>query len=332
MEGLGLRVSKIDAEDPYFGIFCEQGFCKPADGDSAELAQYPKESRFGDLYFLDIIKGSTLATKAKVKTDGSDPMIGHLRLAEKQMRWHPLGRIKSMLPKLLWALYAPRSVGLGDCKPFFPPSIGGLGIPLGRVSDLVGDPELRKNYASYLPRIIDLPVDQFFKHWAALQSIAMGAHKGVPWDPGSIDLGALVSKLTLTDETFKLNIPDYITRLGWQAEYRYAENEWGLIPLRRLADELSRLAAYREFWDGKTSAPRILTLSVRGMRKRFRSAWDQIRKEVEPVGDDFPFTSTSDLIKRWDEKTWGLFVSIEDPAVVRLYGGMSHLNIRWNRR
>jgi len=332
LEGISLRISKIDSEDPYFGVFCEQGFCIPADGNSAELANYDKVSKKGDLFFLDIIKGSALAVMAKVKSDGADPMLGHLRMAAKQMRWHPLPRIKRLLPPLLWAIYAPKSYGLGDVKPFFPVSVGGLNVPLGPVADLIEDNNLRENYTRYIEAVCQLPLEQFFQYWSGWHSISRGAEKGVPWDPNSIELASLISKIKLIKgEDYKLQIPDYITRKGWQAEQNYANEQLGIIPLLQLAEELSRLAAYREFWDGRLAKPSYITLNLKGMRKRFRTVWSRIRSEVKPV---LEITSKSELelTKLVDNRTWALYVCKDDPAIIELYGGMSSLICTWHDR
>jgi hypothetical protein len=88
----GGSMSKIDSCGKYSGTFCEQGFCKPR--DAILILNYDKGSIFGDIYFLDIIKGSIMTAKSKVKADGSSPFIGHVKMLQKQLGWHPVEAIK----------------------------------------------------------------------------------------------------------------------------------------------------------------------------------------------------------------------------------------------
>jgi hypothetical protein len=53
--------------------------------------------------FLDIIKGSALSGQSKVKSDGTDPFIGHATLLGKQICWHPLTRVDERVRTFLWA-------------------------------------------------------------------------------------------------------------------------------------------------------------------------------------------------------------------------------------
>jgi hypothetical protein len=323
-------MSKIHSRSSDSGTFCENWFILPIDDGEEKRVAYSADSLFGDIWFLDTIKGSLLSGHAKVKADGADPFIGQARMLSKQIEWHPIKWMKYAVPIVLWSRNFMSARFLGNINPHLPISLGGLEIALGPM-DPIEDPRMAANYAAYLEAMLQLPIEEFLKWQILLTGITRSNPKGVPWENDPVRIGLLVSKIqTFAESNVLSDIPDYVTRRGRGDVMRYMDETLGLTSVRFLTDLMTRLEAFKAFWDGKAADQPFLTISCRKLRPRFKSVWTKIRKEVVPVSQ-VESKSWQELGKKFDRRTWGLLFSKSDPAVAEIYDGMSTLGLKWGR-
>jgi len=325
-----MTLSKIDSWSPDSMTFCEQYALKPIDGGT--LSSYNKESVFADLFYLDIIKGSLLSGKSKVKTVGAIPLIGHSRALNTQVRYHPIKWIRERSIVLLWSANYMQATKLASSMASLPPSLGGISMALGRV--LFFEDSTFQKRLPYYEAIAKLPQESFLAYQLLLQGIYKSNPKGITWENSPEVLKELLSKLTvMTEEEYQtLKIPLALTRKGYNAIRRFVKNELGFVSIREILDEITRRDAFLKQWQEK-EIKTFLTMPLKGPKLRMTRAWQYIYSTVQPVEiDDKTSNSIEELAQKFDIRTWGLFVSKEDPALQQFFNGMPSLTINYSRQ
>jgi hypothetical protein len=322
-DNTNMIVSKIDSWSPDSMTFCEQYAIKPIDSD--KYINYGQDSIFADLFYLDIIKGSLLSGKSKVKTVGAIPLIGHSRMLNKQVKWHPIEWVQRRAPKLLWAANYDKAAKLSSAMASLPPRLGGIDMAIGRV--ILFEDSLFQKRLPYYEAILKLPQEEFLSFSILLQGIYKANPKGVTWDNSPELFKELLNKIqVLTEEEYQtLNVPLALVREGHAAIRRFVRHELGFVSFREIIDELTRRDAFVKMWH-EILPTTYLTLPLKEPKLRASKAWKYIYETVKPVSD-VSSTSIEEVAGKYDLRTWGLYVSTEDPAIAELFDGMPSLSI-----
>jgi hypothetical protein len=321
----GGKMSKIHALSPDAGMLCENYFVKPADPPE----NYDHNSQFGELFFLDVIKGSTLSGQSKVQAEGQKPAVGHAKLVATQTSWHPVPWIRERAPVLLFAKNFRELIGLGRSKAWLPQVMGGLGI--NSVGLTTADTE--RNFAGIAPYyegILQLAVTDikaFVKYYVLLQSISKPSPKGFDFflDPEQEEhLKGL--EVQSTDEVYS-SLPSWAASASRPTREKLVREQFGFVPLVQLASTLARVQAFAEFWAGKLPTNRAITLSPKAMAKRYSSVWKIIKSEVTPISTD---KTIGQVEKAMKTVVFSIFFNEDSPAIRSLYGGIAsvHLDLR----
>jgi hypothetical protein len=314
------ELSKIDSYGKYSGTFCEQGFCKPSDS----LPEGTKLSVFGDILFLDVIKGSILTGKSKVKSDGSSAFLGHCKMLQKQAAWHPTPEIPQLAKLLIWNVNFKEAVLYGQVMPHFPICMGGFELSLGPERPL-SDPMIKERYGLYFEAILEKDLDVFLSYWTLLESIRKPNPKGVKWEAQLDEL------LTITEglETFEVDVykvvPPYLGDKPISVCLSYLREELGIVPMYSLSDIICRISSFKTFWDGKIDKSRQI-IGMKQVKSRFIKAWKTIHTRITPV-KELKHKSFKELGKDFRAKSWGRFFNVNDPAIADVFGGMTNLEL-----
>jgi hypothetical protein len=320
----GGEVSKLHASSTFSGVFCENFFLRATDTPP----NYDDASCFGDLVFLDTIKGSALSGQAKVKADGQKPALGHCKLVAKQARWHPIEWIKRRSLTLVYVTNCRDLFGLGQSRAWLPQELGGLEV--GSVG--LSTPEQEKNFESLAPYYSALANEagtdhrSFLTHYLLLPGICKPNPKGFDFiiDP---EEAACLSEINLVDnETVgHMGLPDWVTKAGRGTIAKYIRKKYGLIPLISLASTIARIKAMADLWAGKSPTNRAITLSSSAMAKRYRKTWKLLKKElvVVPV---LRLRSPQDAAKQIRTNLYRYLFDEEDPAIRMVFGGAAQVS------
>jgi hypothetical protein len=314
------ELSKIDSYGKYAGTFCEQGFCKPSDS----LPTGTKLSVFGDILFLDVIKGSILTGKSKVKSEGQSAFLGHCKMLAKQAEWHPIPEVPQLAKLLIWNVNFKEAVLYGRVMPHFPLSLGGFGLSLGSERPL-SDNGIRERYGLYLEAILEKDLDVFFAYWTLLESIRKPNPKGVKWEAHLDEL------LTITQglETFEVDVykvvPPYLKDKQISVCLSYLREELGIVPMYSLGDIICRISSFKKFWDGNIDKTRQI-VGMKRVESRFVKAWKIIHTTITPA-EELKHKTLYELGKDFQSKSWGKFFNVNDPAIAEAFGDMKNLEI-----
>jgi len=324
---MGLKVSKINSLSEDSGTFCEAYVYKP--NSLYDLKTAPKESVFGDLLYLDVIKGSLLTGKSKVQTNNVDPFLGHARMLNKQLAYLPREfQWKARRAKLvLWCRNYKKAVKLGRSKPHLPEALGGLDIAVGSCDSFESE-LIQKKYLPYFCGMLELPKEEFLKYWLLLSGIYRANPKGFAWSNNELVIAMVISKIEISvDEKDILpHLPSWIADKSIGEKLRYINRNLGYMPVRQIADELSRREAFLNFWKRKTPS-QFMTMNLKDARQRHDAAWKIIRAEVAPKPVPYHITSFKKLALEFDLRTWGLYVNREDPAIAEAFQGTPSMYI-----
>jgi hypothetical protein len=316
-----MRVSKIDSFSKDSMTFTEQYAVRPS--DLAFHNGYAKESLFGDLIYLDIIKGSILSGKSKVKTTGSHPFIGHSTALNKQIAWHPIKWVRDRGGPLLWAANYRLATGLASNMASLPIPLGGIGMAL--TSQITRfDDELFQKRLPYYEAILGMEFNEFLKYQLLLIGIYKANPKGKIWqnDPDLIQAFIEHSEF-LSEES--IQVPAYLANKGYSATRKYLRDMLGLVSLREAVDVMTRREAFQRFWN-EEEVTSFLSLPMKGAKERANKVWAQIYSEVIPV-DHVKSHSIQELTKQFELRTWGILFKKDHPLYLEVFGGMPSLII-----
>jgi hypothetical protein len=320
-EKLGCKFSKLNSVSEDSGTFCEQYFVNVSDIETyTELKQF-NNSIFGDLAFLDTIKGSTMSGNSKIKTDGKSPLIGHGQLLNKQIEWNPWQGVEEKAKTFLWASNFMEARKLASAMCSLPPALGGINIALGTILNYHDD-RFHSKMLPWYETILDLELTEFLKYYLLLTGIYRANPKGFTWENKWDSISSIVENSTLHD--FK-NLDDAVPEelKGQRAikKLNYINDELNMISFRHLTDELARRDAFHKMWNG-IETKSFMTLKISNVRQRANHAWAIIKSNLEPTDPkNFKSVSIKDLNSRYQERSWGLYVSKEDPSITDVFCG-----------
>lgn len=324
-DGLGLKRSKIDSISRDTATFCEQYLWKPPKDFNSEGMS--PDTLFGDLMFLDTIKGSIMTGRSKVKSDGGTPFLGHASMLAKQIAYTPkeLAWKDDRAKTILWARNYREARGLTKSLPAWPRSMGGLGLAVGKTPDL-DDPRMER-YLPYLYRLFDNNTSQgvILDTLLQLGSIWRGSNKGFIWDSDKIDVMSIAEQLrVVSDEEALAGMPDWLRNKGHSAISAYLSQK-GIISLMNLGEELNRRYNFLMWWKGEIPTPRMVRLRTKEAAVKHREVWSHIRSSLEPMGRPFYIRTVRDLDRSLTMFVFGKYFERDDPAIRMAFEGMPSL-------
>lgn len=317
----GMIVSKVDAFSTDSFTFCETYGVIPSDIDVIRR-DYSHNSLFGDVVFLDIIKGSILSGQSKIKSTGTDPFIGHANALNTQLRYHPKTWVKERAGKLLWSANFMSAHKLSSNMASLPRPLGGLDLAIGYQVDF-NEPAFHEGKLPYYEAILNSPIDEFIKYNTLLGGIYTANPKGVAWSNDEILIAKIVSQCELIERN-SISIPPY---LKGRDIPRYLERKLGIISVRDLVPLLARREAFLRFWKQEHS-PTYVPLPLKEPKQRASKLWKLIKTSFEPnyTTQDKSFST---FTKRWEERTWGLLFKKDSDALTQIFEGMPTLYLTY---
>lgn len=321
-ERLGCKFSKLNSASEDSGTFCEQYFANVSNLEIYESLKQFDNSIFGDLVFLDTIKGSTLSGNSKVKADGKSPLIGHGQLLNKQIQWNPWSGTKEKATTFLWASNFMEARKLSSAMSSLPQALGGIDIALGTILTYHDD----KFYGSFLPyyeQMLNLELDEFLKYYLLLTGIYKANPKGHAWENDWKVISELVQDVVVLDiKNIDEVVPEELRDKQPLVKLRYINEELNLVSFRNLVDEIARRESFHKMWNGVVTN-NFMTLKISNVRQRVNQAWAIIKSNLDPVPvENFRSVSMRDLLNKFQERTWGLYVSKEDKKIADVFCGM----------
>lgn len=324
-EGIGCKFSKLNSISEDSLTFCENYCCLPTDYDDVKDMKSFQDSCFGDLLFLDIIKGSALAGQAKVKVDGADPFIGHATLLTKQVQWHPLHTVASRAKTILWARNFRAAIRLQSNMASLPQALGGAELAVGPTV-LYSDKTFQENYLPWYEGILRLDEREFLQYYLLLRGIYQTNPKGFSWQ-NDIEVIREITKDCELVHSKTLNdiIPDWMVTKSVREKLSYIEKEMNLISFHQLAGQLARREAFLSMWNLEKQHS-FMTFMSKDARQRANKAWAVIKSNIAPAPkEEFVSTNMGRLAAAYKDRTMGLYVPKDDPAIRRAFGGMPDL-------
>lgn len=316
---MGLKISKIDSVSEDSGTFCENYVFRPH--SLHDLKTSPPKSTFGDLLFLDVIKGNLLTGKSKIKSDNSDPFIGHAKMLNKQIEYlPPTFNWKARRAKLvLWIRNYKKAVKLGRSKPHLPEALGGLDIAVGNC-DAFDSQLMSEKYVPYWCGMLKLDREKFLEYWILLNGIYRQSPKGFPWSNNEEIIAKVVSKAEIAIDEVDIfpHLPSWLSEKPIGDKLRYINQKLGYISVRQIADELSRREAFLNFWERKTPKT-FMTLNVKDAKQRHNDVWKHIRQTVQPEPPPQHIFNFKTLKLEFEIRTWGLYIKRSDPAIAEAF-------------
>jgi len=324
-----LQASKINSISKDSGTFCESYVYRCALNER-HLVQ--KDSKFGDLIFLDIIKGSLLTGKSKVKADGSDPFLGHAKMLNKQLAYLPPEEIwKGTRAKvLLWCRNYRQAVKLGRAKPHLPLALGGLDIAVG-ACDGFNSELMKTKYIPYYAGIVKSCKEHFLKYYTLLLGIFRTNPKGFAWSNNEEAIAIIVSEAEIvTEEEVLSRLPTWLLGKPKGQVRRYL-NQIGYITVTGIADELSRREAFLRYWKGEIPTS-YMSLTPKNTEQRHNDVWNIIRREVPSTVPEWHWTNFDKIASEFDLRTKGMYLKRDDPIIQKVYEGMTSMYINYGPR
>jgi hypothetical protein len=326
----GGEVSKLHARSAFSGTFCENYFLKACDIPE----NYSHNSIFGDLAFLDTIKGSALSGQAKVKADGQKPALGHCKLVAKQVSWHPIQWVKRRAMTLVYVTNSRDLLGLGQSRAWLPQELGGLevgSVGLAESDQIRNFSNSRSPYFSALVREAKVDRRSFLRHYLLLQGICKPNPKGFDFILDPEQAGCL-SDLKLIDASIvnDMDLPTWVVGKGRETTYKYIRQEYGYIPLISLTSTLARVKAMADLWNGHRPSHRALTLNPRAMAKRYQKTWKILKRELVLDPSD-PLLTPQQAAEQIRTELFRFLFFEEDPAIRRAFGGAAQVSFDLRR-
>jgi hypothetical protein len=322
--------SKINSISRDAATFCEQWMAMVSDLDTIKDLDAFKDSIFGDTAFIDCIKGSTLAGKSKVKSDKSDPFIGHATLLTKQVKWNPFTTIKERAPIFLWCRNYRQAVGIGIKFASLPTQLGGMEIAIGNSYEY-NDDSFQEELLPYFERILELTQIEFLQYYLLLRGIFKANPKGFSYENNWAKIQLIVNDCNIvTQESVTKQIPDHILAKGYSAQRLFVANKLKLSSFHDLADTLARLDAFEKHWEMKDNKT-FLSVTVKDCRRRANQALAIIKSNLTKKEKPFRSNSMLTLAAMYREKSEGLYVRKDDEAVIKAFGGMPDLVVNYEQ-
>jgi hypothetical protein len=321
-EKLGCKFSKLNSLSEDTITFCEQYCARVHDIESFRGLKSLEGSIFGDLVFLDTIKGSCLSKQAKVQATGTDPFFGHANMLTKQTSWHPSASVRRRSCLFLWADNFLTCKGLSSSMASLPQSLGGASIAIGNL--ITDDDPWWKDKRPYYEALLRLEDRDFLSYYLLLRGIYQANPKGFAWLNNFELIQSVVSNCCLyNDEALERLAPEWLHNKSTREKISYFSKELDMISFHSLNDCLARQDAFLQTWNLEKPTSRI-TMATRHVRIRANKAWAKIKTDLRPEGDLGLSIKAMDTSFR--RKTWGLWVSRKDPAIVKAFDNLPRLD------
>jgi hypothetical protein len=320
-EELGCTFSKLNSVSEDTATFCENYVAKVSDLTTFKQLKPFENSIFGEFMYLDVIKGSLMSGRSKVKADGKSPFLGHAHMLNKQVRWNPLVTTQERSKTFLWASNFMEARRLGSAMASLPQQLGGADLAIGTILEF-DDVKFYKTMLPYYERMLTLERGEFLKYYLLLTGIYKSNPKGFVWENDWKVIREVIDNSTIqVISNLNTVVPEELHGSDPLAKLRYINDELRLISIRNLSDELCRRDAYLKMWNGKV-AKTFMTLKISNVRQRVNHAWAIIKSNLQPVPEEeYTSTSMSHLVHKFQEISWGLYVSKDDPAIANAFQG-----------
>jgi hypothetical protein len=321
----GGTFSKINSISRDSLTFCENYAVIPSD-HSSRVIPYAKGSRFGNLYFLDIIKGSLLTGKSKVKTSGGAPFLGHARMLNQQIQWHPMRWVKERAKAFLWVTNYYHVTKLGSAMASLPRALGGVDLAVG-ASISIEDEKFRSEFLPYYDSIVQTRDQRvFFAFYTLFQGIFKAEPKGFPYENDSQVVLDIMSKIELYNGGKDLTalLPVFMHEEPVTKKLNYLGKKLNLVSIGWLIDEISRRTAFKNFWEQNRSKS-YMTLPLKEPARRWKAVWSEVRRNFDPPAYPIEYASIAHLASSFEARVWNIYFNKEDPAIQAALGGCPSL-------
>jgi len=326
-EELGMIFSKLNAINKFSCTLCESYAAKVSDQEIYEDISAFKNCFYSDLFHFDVIKGSILSGRSKVKKDGVSPFMGHAKVASQLARWHPILSTRTRSKVLLWASNFYEAKKLGSSMASLPRELGGIDMLLGNIIDYHSQ-WFQRERLPYYEAMLLLTYEEFLQYSILLQGVYRASPKGFEWENNFEVIKAVCANIQVLRIPNIRNFPQLPEEMRGQPALKilhYFEEEFDLILIDRLSEALARREAHKKLWDGKI-AKSFMTLKINNVKQRANKAWAIIKSKLDPVEpSEFRSTSMNQLAKLFRERSWGAYVSRKDQAVDDIFEGMPSL-------
>jgi hypothetical protein len=321
---LNAKFSKLNSVSADTNTFCEQYSARVIDHESFQDLDGMSGSMFGDLTFLDIVKGSLLSGKSKVRSSGNTPFLGHAAMLNKQLAWHPVAFVRKRAPVFLWASNYKDARKLSGSLASLPRLLGGMELGIG--TQLRYENSRYQEIHRYFEGMLNLPLSKFVKYYLLLQGIYRANPKGIPWENDPELIGAVMSSVDIRRiEDLNSILPDYLVEKPWSEKHSFIRNEFNLISVDYLIDFLARQDAFLKQWELQTVTP-YMTLQCKNIRARTNKVLAILKSDVTPVEpENFRFRSIAKIANEFKNRLWGLYIDKDDPALLNAFRGMPRL-------
>lgn len=293
-------------------MFCEHGFIVyTVDEEKRDGIVVPPGCRFGNLVFLDVIKGRLVNGLGKVTGKG-DPCFGQATSLNTALQWWNGPRDLARL--YFWVQNYGSMRRTQGMNLHLPPIFGGKDLPLhtGERADYNNLSAGKQKYFEYLQAISLLPEKEILYWISLLKSITSQPEKDC-----IVTLPLLKEKLPLLYE--KIETPkDIFGGNGRFTDWRNVEGYCalaGYIPASSVVDELQRALCAQHIVSNTYVPSRTMGVKISAMRKKFDLVWREIKQNVVPV--DWPIGQTvSKLAYLMNLKMNSLFIREADVDAV----------------
>jgi hypothetical protein len=315
LEGVGGKFSPLNSVCEDAGTFCENYFAKVTNRLELEgLGAYEK-SQFGDIFFLDIIKGSLLGGQTKVRANGSDPFMGHATMLSTQLGWHPSTLVKKRAPKFLWATHYNAATKLTASMVTLPRMLGGMA--LGIREPMVDSDQWWQDHCGYYNTMCCQDLHVFVKWYVFLQGIFLSNPKGNRWS-NTYDL---VNEICMQvnfhhEESLHKLAPEWLRQDRDFAKCTaWAKKNLNFIRLDELAAQIARREAFLKQWKMEEHAEHV-NLTPKNVSGRQNYVWGKIKTELYPIElADCKFKTIKSVENAFKQKAFGIYVCRDDPVI-----------------
>jgi len=326
MEGLGAKFSKLNSICEDAGTFCESYFAKVSNEETLGALGAYNDSKFGDVFFLDIIKGSLLGGQTKVRMSGADSFLGHANMLSKQIAWHPSNLVKLRAPRFLWAVHYESATKLTSAMVTLPITLGGMSLAI-REPITESHPWWIANQG-YYETMLHQPLREFLKYQTLLRGIFLANPKGQSWSNDLEKISSICENVRMYTEAQMAELsPAFVPDLGFRERVSWIKENLNMIMMFQLPEYLARQESFLKQWNMKDQAEPI-NCTARGVKGREMYAWGKIKTDLYPMEpNEFRYRTIKQIEREFRLKAGGLWISKDDPAIEEALSFMPSLFI-----
>jgi hypothetical protein len=204
--------------------------------------------------------------------------------------------------------------------------LGGLELAIGQTL-LYSDVRFKEQMLPWYERILSLNERDFLEFYLLLRGIYVANPKGIPWANDVQVVREVTQTCTLHDEVNVMKmLPEWMHRKSMSVKLAYIEKEIRMVSFHHLVNELARQDSFLAQWNG-VKAHTFMTLLSRDSNRRSNQVWGIIKRKLDPMEPNrFQSRNMKSLESLFQARTWGLYVSRDDPAIKAVFGGMPNLH------